>query len=244
LTLILSSLDIGPWKTEAYEGAKSAFFNDGVSIVRSLVSSEAVQTIIQAFSDVSGRPGQRASALSAPVRDLTVPSGPLGRLAAFFAKRDMKPVRILFFDKTPETNWAVPWHQDRTISVKERVDAPGFATWSIKDGIAHVEPPVAVLERMITLRLFLDDCDADNGPLEIACDTHSLGRIPSQRATPLASNSRRFVAIGKAGDVLAMRLLCLHKSDRAAKPSRRRVLHVDYAGEDLPEPLQWREISD
>jgi hypothetical protein len=244
LTLVPSLPGIESSKTEAREGARSAFFNDGVSIVRNLVSPETIGLTIQAFSGVSGRPGQRASALSAPVRNLIASGGPLGQLAAFFAQRDMKPVRILFFDKTPETNWAVPWHQDRTISVKERIDAPGFATWSVKDGVAHVEPPVAVLEHMLTLRLFLDDCDPDNGPMEIACDTHSLGRIPSQKAAPFASRSRQFMALGKAGDVLAMRLLCLHKSDRAAKPSRRRVLHVDYAGEDLPEPLQWRELSD
>lgn len=40
------------------------------------------------------------------------------------------PVRALFFDKTPDANWKVPWHQDFTIAVAQRVDAPGFEGWS------------------------------------------------------------------------------------------------------------------
>jgi hypothetical protein len=224
--------------------ALSAFLNDGVSVVRSVAPPETTSSVVQAFSDAAGKPGCRGFALTAAMRALIVDGGALCELAAFFAARAMKPVRILFFDKTIETNWAAPWHQDRTIAVKERVDTPGFGAWNLKEGIAHVEPPVSLLENMLTLRLFLDDCDAGNGPLEVACNTHNVGRIPSQNAAIVARGSRRFVALGKAGDVLAMRLLSLHKSDRAAEPSRRRVLHVDYAGEDLPAPLQWAERLD
>ncbi|HLW92878.1 MAG TPA: phytanoyl-CoA dioxygenase family protein [Roseiarcus sp.] len=173
------------------------------------------------------------------VRSLIAVDGALGQLAGFLGRGEMKPVRVLFFDKTPKVNWSAPWHQDRTIALKERVDAPGFGPWSVKDEIVHVEPPTALLENMLTLRLFLDDCGADNGPLEVACNTHTLGRVPSQDAAVLARQSRRFVAVGEAGDVLAMRLLALHKSDRATNPSRRRVLHVDYCGESLPAPLHW-----
>ncbi|HEY2156776.1 MAG TPA: phytanoyl-CoA dioxygenase family protein, partial [Isosphaeraceae bacterium] len=70
-------------------------------------------------------------------------------------------VRALLFDKTPEANWGVPWHQDLTIAVRHRVDASGFGPWTVKAGIPHVRPPVAVLERMVTLRVHLDDCEAD-----------------------------------------------------------------------------------
>lgn len=226
---------------EARACALSTFLDDGVSVVRRAVAAETISSVVQAFSDATGKPGRRGFAPTASVRALIVGGGALGELAAFFAARAMKPVRVLFFDKTAETNWAVPWHQDRTIAVRERVDTPGFGAWSVKEGVTHVEPPVSLLENMLTLRLFLDDCDAGSGPLEIACNTHNVGRIPSQNARAVAHGSRCFVALGKAGDVLAMRLLSLHKSDRAAEPSRRRVLHVDYAGEDLPAPLQWAE---
>lgn len=52
-----------------------------------------------------------------------------------------RPVRAVFFDKTPERNWSLGWHQDRTIAVKHRIDTPGFADWTHKSGIHHVVPP-------------------------------------------------------------------------------------------------------
>ena len=48
------------------------------------------------------------------------------------------PVRGILFDKIPEANWKVPWHQDVTIAVKERVDADGFGPWTTKAGVFHV----------------------------------------------------------------------------------------------------------
>jgi hypothetical protein len=219
--------------------AKSGFLRDGVSIFQRVVTTEILQSVIQSFASATGRPGQRSFALTLSIRGLVAGDGLLGRLASELGNRQAKPVRVLFFDKTPESNWAVPWHQDRTIAVKERVDAAGFNVWSVKDGVVHVEPPVTLLENMLTLRLFLDPCADDNGPLEAACETHLRGRIPSRDVASIAHQSRRLVAVGEAGDVLAMRLLSLHKSERAAKPSRRRVLHVDFATEDPPKPLRW-----
>jgi hypothetical protein len=90
-----------------------------------------------------------------------------------------RAVRILYFDKTPEMNWAVPWHQDRTIAVTDRVDVAGFAPWSVKGGIHHVEPPEAILRGMVALRLHLDDCGVDNGPLMAVRGSFRLGRVPA-----------------------------------------------------------------
>src|SRR5262245_7189469 len=74
-------------------------------------------------------------------------------------------VRGLFFDKTPRANWKVSWHQDLTIAVRVRIEAPGFGPWSLKAGVVHVQPPAEILERMATVRLHLDDCSESNGPL-------------------------------------------------------------------------------
>src|SRR4051794_7757164 len=69
----------------------------------------------------------------------------------------MEPARAILFDKTSETNWKVAWHQDLTIPVREKREVSGYGPWSVKDGVAHVQPPIAILEDMITLRLHLDD---------------------------------------------------------------------------------------
>src|SRR5688572_25463329 len=53
-----------------------------------------------------------------------------------------KPVRAIFFDKTPDANWKVPWHQDLTIAVREKRETEGFSAWRKKNGTHHVQPPV------------------------------------------------------------------------------------------------------
>lgn len=144
------------------------------------------------------------------------------------------PVRGLLFDKTPESNWKVPWHQDLSIAVAARVEAPGFGPWSVKDGVVHVQPPVEVLETMITLRLHLDDCGPDNGPLRVLPGTHALGKV----AAP-PENVSEVVCCLPAGGALLMRPLLLHASSPAVAPGRRRVIHLEFASGALPGGLEW-----
>lgn len=72
--------------------------------------------------------------------------------------------RAILSNKTPGANWDVAWHQDVTIAVRAKADVKGFGPWSVKYGVPHVQPPASVLERMVTVRIHLDDCNADNGP--------------------------------------------------------------------------------
>jgi hypothetical protein len=82
------------------------------------------------------------------VRDVA-DSGPLRRLVEPILGPDTFPVQGLLFDKPPDANWKVPWHQDLTIPVRARVDVAGFGPWSVKEGVPHVQPPRSVLEQML-----------------------------------------------------------------------------------------------
>jgi len=148
-------------------------------------------------------------------------------------------VRAILFDKTPQSNWAVPWHQDLAIPVHERHDLPGYRAWSLKEGVWHVQPPPAVLDAMLTLRLHLDDCTADNAPLQVVPGSHALGRIGAPATAALLEQRLAVTCAARAGDVLAMRPLLLHASAKARQPRQRRVLHVEYAAQELPAPLRW-----
>jgi ectoine hydroxylase-related dioxygenase (phytanoyl-CoA dioxygenase family) len=75
--------------------------------------------------------------------------------------------RATLFNKTPDANWKVPWHQDVTIAVKEKREAEGYGPWSVKAGVVHVQPPSEVLERMLTVRVHIDPCHATNGALKV-----------------------------------------------------------------------------
>lgn len=151
------------------------------------------------------------------------------------------PVRGIFFDKRPETNWLVTWHQDLTLALKERVEVPGFGPWSVKERVPHVQPPVALLEQMLTVRLHLDNADADNGALRILPGTHQLGRLNAEAINKCRETHAEVLCAAKAGDALLMRPLLLHASSRSTSDRRRRVLHIEFAGFSLPQPLDWQE---
>ena len=212
---------------------------DGVTVVERVLSENQAASLRDHFDAIAPGPGVRAFNLPEEIQDAIGERGPMGKLAASLAMCPVRPVRILFFDKTPGSNWGVPWHQDRTIAVKERHDLDGYGPWTSKGGVLHVEPPVTVLANMLTLRLFLDDCSPANGPLEIARGSHRRGRVAATEIRKIVERSQIFVGTGQTGDVLAMKLLAVHSSKRAESPAHRRVLHVDYASLPLPAPLEW-----
>jgi len=183
------------------------------------------------------RPGARLS----PDPDLAAvlaPGGALGRTVNALLP-GTKPVRLIAFDKTPENNWGVPWHQDRVIAVKDRAEVPGYAAWTRKAGIWHCEPPADILSQMLFLRVHLDDQQAENGAMQIAPGSHRLGRIPAAEAAARAGAYEAMTCEARRGDVLVLDMLTLHRSLASASPAPRRVLRIDYAAVDLPAPLAW-----
>jgi hypothetical protein len=186
-----------------------------------------------------GRPGKRLTA--GPWVDALPP---LTRIAAGLIGVGAFPVRAVVFDKTPETNWSVAWHQDRTIAVEIRIEVEGFGPWSTKGGQLHVAPPVEVLQGMVTLRLHIDDCDGSNAPLKAALGTHRLGVVPADKAAEVAAAHPLEVCRAEAGDVWAYSTLILHASERSRSNGRRRVLQVDYAAADLLGGLKWRGLAE
>ncbi|BBD96816.1 phytanoyl-CoA dioxygenase [Sphingobium amiense] len=111
----------------------------------------------------ANQPGQRLTHLPALAALLGM-TGRIGRHAASHLGPKAQPVRAILFDKSEANNWALGWHQDRTIAVQFRVDTPGFGPWTVKSGIHHVAPPQSLLDRMLTLRVHLDPVDANNAP--------------------------------------------------------------------------------
>jgi ectoine hydroxylase-related dioxygenase (phytanoyl-CoA dioxygenase family) len=149
------------------------------------------------------------------------------------------PVRAIFFDKNPEANWKVPWHQDLAIAVADRIETPGFSGWSIKDGAVHVHPLEEILENMVTVRLHLDDCDASNGALKVLPETHRYGKLGAAEIQKWMGDNEPVVCELSKGDAMLMRPLLLHASSLAERPKHRRVLHIEYATQELPNGLKW-----
>ncbi|MEG4345700.1 phytanoyl-CoA dioxygenase family protein [Microcoleus sp. A003_D6] len=148
-------------------------------------------------------------------------------------------IRGILFDKTPAANWKVAWHQDLTIAVRGKINVPGFNTWSIKAGIVCVQPPIFVMENILTLRLHLDDATEANGTLKVLPSSHRYGKMSAEAIQIWKQNTFPITCNVSKGGVLVMRPLLLHSSSAAIAPSRRRVIHLEYSSLDLPEGLEW-----
>ncbi len=147
-------------------------------------------------------------------------------------------VKGIFFDKTPEANWKVVWHQDLTIAVRSRKEVDGFKCWSVKAGLNHVQPPSSVMETMITLRLHLDDTSEHNGALKVIPGSHRYGRLSADKIRKLQRETAAVSCTVGKGGALIMRPLLLHSST-VSNGSHRRVVHLEYASVELPGGLEW-----
>jgi hypothetical protein len=184
------------------------------------------------------RAGVRIAGLDA-LNPLIMPGGSIAAIATAQLGLASRPVRAILFDKNAETNWTVAWHQDRTICVKQRVDAMGFGPWTMKQGMQHVAPPSELLARMVTIRVHLDPVLEDNAPLLIAPGSHTIGSIPIGAIKEVVRRCGSYTCIANAGDVWLYSTPIVHASRVATKPTHRRVLQLDYAAEELPAGLQW-----
>ncbi len=150
-----------------------------------------------------------------------------------------RPVQCTLFEKSVERNWLVPVHQDLAIPVAERVEHLALTGWSNKDGTWFVQPPVDVLERLIAVRLHLDDCGAGDGPLLVVPRSHRLGRIDATAAVTMRHDRGSVACPVPRGGAMVMRPLLLHASSKATGTSRRRVLHFLFGPSTLPCGLRW-----
>lgn len=211
----------------------------GWAMVPEVMDAAECEELIRALGPVPGA-GRRGLLAEPKVRELAH-SERLLQIVRPCLPAEPRPVRVIYFDKSPGENWLVTWHQDLTIAVCERVDAPGFGPWSVKDGVPHVQPPAELLEKMVTLRIHLDDADAANGALRVLPGSHRHGRLAAGQIQEMREAGSEVLNEARTGDVLLMRPLILHASGKSSSERHRRVLHIEYAGFELPGGLRWSE---
>ncbi|HWW63089.1 MAG TPA: phytanoyl-CoA dioxygenase family protein [Thermoanaerobaculia bacterium] len=194
----------------------------GYEIVKAVFSDAECDALLGRLAAVSrSRAGARH--LSAQLSD--VANDPrLRRLA-----RNATLFRITLFDKSRLANWSVAWHQDTALPLRTRFDAEGWGPWSLKGGIHYAHAPAAALERVIALRVHLDDSTPANGPLRVLPGKHRLGVLTDDEVANAARSTQAVDCIVARGGVLAMRPLLIHSSPRVTSPAPRRVLHIEYA---------------
>lgn len=225
LSTFVTTIEQRGWATAA-----PVFSNTEVATLRECVAPLAID----------GRGGVRNLLAHAPMRALATSSA--ARAAATAALGDQCfAVRAILFDKTPNANWKVVWHQDLSIATRQRVEMSGFGPWTEKVGVHHVQPPVPVLENMLAVRVHLDPCGRDNGPVRVIDGSHRHGRLLANRIDEIRRTESEQDCLVEQGGILAFRPLILHASAPAVAPAHRRVIHIEYAVDALPAPLEWYE---
>ena len=148
-------------------------------------------------------------------------------------------VQCIYFEKSAQRNWLVAMHQDLSIPVAEHVPAAGLHGWSQKQDGWFVQPPAALLSQLVAVRLHLDECSADDGPLRVVPGSHLQAVLDPEQAQQWRSHQGEEVCTAHCGDVLVLRPLLLHASSKGGGHSRRRVLHFLYAPPEPGYGLRW-----
>ena len=164
---------------------------------------------------------------------------PLSQLATQALGSPASLINATLFDKTPDANWAVPGHQDLMMPVAEKIEESGFTGWRQKLDVTYVEPPRQVLEHLVALRVHLDDCLEENGPLAVGPTSHRSGKLRQSELAAIAFDQFRNLP-AHTGDVLVMKPLMVHRSSPAKNPNHRRVLHLVYASRPPGEHVRWK----
>lgn len=162
------------------------------------------------------------------IRDLAVDLRLLS-LAQGILGHEAVPFRATLFDKSPQGNWLVVWHQDTALPIREQRETQGWGPWSVKDGIPYAHAPADALRQVLALRVHLDESNADNGPLRVLPGTHVNGVLTDDEIEELAGHSHPIECFAMQGGVLAMRPLIVHASSKSRSQLPRRVVHIEYA---------------
>jgi ectoine hydroxylase-related dioxygenase (phytanoyl-CoA dioxygenase family) len=215
-----------------------AFETDGAELYKEALKPCMAEMETALSGLALDKAGIRIHSINA-LEPLLAGDGCIGAVAKRVLGPKAMPVRATLFNKTRETNWSLAWHQDRTICVKQRLEAPGFGPWTIKCGMHHVAPPFSLLSRMVTLRAHLDDVPPGNAPLLVAPGSHTFGRIPVDAVNRVVRRCGVAACLADAGDLWLYATPILHASDAAIVTAKRRVLQIDFAAETLPYGLEW-----
>ena len=129
-----------------------------------------------------------------------------------------------------DSNWLVVWHQDTALPLREKRETPGWGPWSIKDSVTYAHAPSNALEKVLALRVHLDDSTESNGPLRVLPGTHTRNVMTDEEIQNLGDKTDAVECTVCKGGILAMRPLIVHASSKSQSSNPRRVIHIEYAG--------------
>jgi ectoine hydroxylase-related dioxygenase (phytanoyl-CoA dioxygenase family) len=98
----------------------------------------------------------------------------------------------------------------------------------VKDGVNYAHAPASALEKVLALRVHLDDSTIENGPLRVLPGTHTRGVLTDEEIHELSGQIAAVNCLVPRGGVLVMRPLIVHASSKSQSEAPRRILHIEY----------------
>ncbi|QTE23862.1 phytanoyl-CoA dioxygenase family protein [Polaribacter cellanae] len=147
--------------------------------------------------------------------------------------------KAIYFNKPSKSNWFVSYHQDLSISVKNKIEKEGYNSWTNKKGQLGVIPPLSILENSVTFRIHLDKADKTNGCLKVISKSHKKGIIRVDTNFDANNQGSEVTCNIKKGGVMLMKPLLLHASQKSISESDRRVIHLEFCNQEIP--MEWLE---
>jgi ectoine hydroxylase-related dioxygenase (phytanoyl-CoA dioxygenase family) len=218
------------------------FLDKGFEIVNDFISPhwlKAIVSEIERSPDIKFNSGVRHFNKKLPVVADYLNSAEFQKKSRNFLPVGASLARAILFNKSPESNWYVTWHQDKTVSVSKQFEATGWRAWSVKDGSLHVQPPVEVLEEMVTIRIHLDATPKENACLKVIPASHKLGLLSPEQISDIVTKNEVYYCEANRGAALIMRPHLLHASSKSTIPGNRRVLHFEFSNWLLPDGISW-----
>ena len=204
---------------------------DGYAIVPQVVTAEEIEhllTDLKRLSSHRSRAGLRHLLSNPSVAKFATDRRMLG-IAQSVLGSDAFPFKATLFDKSPDTNWLITWHQDTALPLREKQETPCWGPWSTKEGITYAHAPTIALERVVALRLHLDSSNHENGPLRVIPGSHCRGVLSDEQVKKIVDTGESVTCLVEQGGVIAMRPLIIHASSKSQSEKPRRVLHIEYA---------------
>jgi ectoine hydroxylase-related dioxygenase (phytanoyl-CoA dioxygenase family) len=232
-----------------YSEQEAQLAKDGFALVEGIYAPAELAQILQciAETDMSGSTFRKTDDLfairqffkSIPAVLPLIFNEKLKEVVRQLMGDDYFVVKSIYFDKPPQSNWFVAWHQDLTISVDKRADIAGYGPWTVKQDQFAVQPPLPVLEQNCTIRIHLDAAGKENGALKVIPGSHAKGIYRPE--TIDWNKEKEVICEVAAGGIMLMKPLLLHASGRTTNNLPRRVLHIEFSNQVLQEPLHWAE---
>lgn len=227
----------------------SDFLINGFAIIENIYTSEEIEKISEQINRAnSDKETFRKSADLFAIRQFlkevsatidTIFNGNLRSVLKQVLGGNYFVVKSIYFDKPKTANWYVSYHQDLTISVDKKLSLNGFEFWTTKQNQFAIQPPLDVLQRIVTIRIHLDDTNEGNGALKVVPGSHAKG-IYRPETIDWTVEKEVSCNVSKGG-IMLMKPLLLHSSGRTTNDRKRRVIHIEFSNQELPEELNWAE---